>query len=445
MKPITLPEGLLLGSATAATQIEGGDIHSNWYHWGQQGRISGNASPIEAADHYNRYPEDIRLMQTMHHQIYRMSIEWSRIEPQEDGWSEAGIRHYQDEIRALRVAGIQPLVTLHHFSHPQWFEDMGAWTNPNSVDYFIRFVERVVQAIGHDVAEYCTINEPNVFVNDTYMDGKYPPGHHDDTVSYFKASKNLILAHLHAYRLIHRLRQEQGHNDTKVGFAHHLAYFECSTSRPINRISHRLIDYAFHTIFFNGMVEGRLSLPLGRGYPMGKGVFCDFIGINYYSRHLIYPRWNPAAMFGEVDVEHNLPRHRVNDLGWEIYPEGLYAVTQATYQRYGLPIYITENGIPDATDSQRARFIYDHIAVICRLIDDGVDVQRYYHWSLLDNLEWNDGYGPRFGLVAVDYTTQKRTIRSSGQFYGEMIRSRAVTQAMIDAYWPDSLSENGSE
>lgn len=211
MKEIKLPKEFLIGSATAATQIEGGDKNSNWYYWSLKGKIANNESSIIAADHYNRVEQDIALMKEMNHEIYRMSIEWSRIEPEEGQWSEEGINHYRKEIESLIEAGIKPLITLHHFSHPQWFEEVGQWTNANSVEYFLRFTKKIVSDLGHLVNEYCTINEPNVFVMDTFMDGKYPPGKKDDIKSYFRASKNLIMAHLRAYEAIHQIRKHMGY------------------------------------------------------------------------------------------------------------------------------------------------------------------------------------------------------------------------------------------
>ncbi len=430
-----------MGSATAATQIEGGDMNSNWYHWSLQGKIADGESSIVAADHYNRYKEDIELMQKMNHEIYRMSIEWSRIEPEEGVWSKDGIQHYRDEIRRLIDAGIKPLVTLHHFSHPQWFEDMGQWTNKASVKLFTRFVQKVIRVLGDDVSDYCTINEPNVFVNDSFIDGKYPPGHRDDLKSYFAASRNMILAHLRCYKKIHQLRKNRGHEDTKVGIALHIAHMEAEKSSMRAKMSTKMMDYAFHTLFLNGMVDGHLTMPLGTGYPNGKGVFCDFIGINYYSRHVIKPDNNPATLFGKIRFEEGLPEEKLNDLGWEIYPEGLYAVIKKTYDKYKLPIFVTENGIPDARDKKRSRFIYDHLMQISELIKEGVDVQRYYYWSLLDNLEWNDGYSPRFGLIHVDYDTLERTVRESGRFYSEICKEKGITEDMLQRYFPEECHE----
>lgn len=373
-------------------------------------------------------------MKQMNHQIYRMSIEWSRIEPNEGQWSQSGIDHYIDEIKMLKQAGIEPLITLHHFSHPQWFEELGQWTNKKSVNYFVRFTEKVIESIGDLVNEYCIINEPNVFVNDTFMDGKYPPGHKDDIISYFKAAKNLIKAHKKAYDLIHSMRKTMGYTDTMVGMAIHLAYFEAKDNKPLARLSKKLMDYSFHRLFLHGMIEGKIRFPIGLGISSEHKKYSDFIGVNYYSRHLIHSSSNPAMLFGEVMVEEGLSDEKVNDLGWEIYPEGMYKVIKEVYEKYKLPIYITENGIADANDTKRTKFIYDHMVQICRLVDDGVDLRKYYHWSTTDNLEWNDGYAPRFGLVEIDFKTQERRIRDSGRFYAEICKNKEISSEMINKY-----------
>ena len=427
MKDFNLPEELLLGSATAATQIEGGDENCNWYKWSLEGKVGNGESSLTGADHYNRFREDIELMTELNQQCYRLSIEWSRIEPVQGEWSQAGIAHYREELELLRLKGILPLVTLHHFSCPQWFQDKGGWVADSSVDDFVRFSSKVVEEYGDLVNEWCTINEPNVFANDTYMDGKYPPGHHGDMKSYFTVSRNMVIAHLKVYKLIHRIRAERGFSgETAVGFAHHLAYFESSRKGPLAALGRGLITRLFQTVYFKGMVEGKLIAPLGSGYPEGRGRFCDFIGVNYYSRHIITPTPNPAALFGTIDFEQGMPEERKNDLGWEIYPRGLSEVIRKCWQCYHLPVHITENGLPDAADSKRAAFIRDHLREVKRLLDEGVEVTRYYYWSLLDNLEWNDGYGPRFGLIEVDYNTMERTVRPSARYYADICKTHTI-------------------
>lgn len=420
------PDHFLFGTATAATQIEGGDVNSNWFTWSELGKINNGHSSIVAADHYNRVEEDIALMASLHQQTYRMSIEWSRIYPKKGKVSQEGIDHYVNELKALKDRGILPLVTLHHFSSPQWIDDLGGWTSVETITHFIEFVETIVTALGDLCSEYCTINEPNVFVNDTYMDGKYPPGDEGNIKGYFKASKHLILAHLKAYTLIHSLRkQHQFKGETKVGFAHHLAVLD-SDGRHLSNFSRSIMDYSFHTIFFNGMVDGKLTFPLGHGYPEGKGTFCDFIGINYYSRHVVVGNWNIGSLFGEITVDESKDESLYNDLGWEIYPKGLARVIKDVNKKYPMPIYITENGIANSDDTKRGRYIEEHLAIVLQLIDEGIPIDRYYHWSLMDNLEWNDGYGPRFGLIEINYETLERRIRHSGKYYGTITKHRQL-------------------
>ncbi len=433
MKAFKLNPDFLLGSATAATQIEGGDTHSNWYTWSLLNKIKNGESSITAADHYHHVEEDIALMKKMNHKIYRMSIEWSRIEPKEGYFSTKGMNHYLKEIKLLNEAGIKALVTLHHFSHPQWFEEKGQWTKASNIKYFLRYVKTVVTHLKDLVNEYVTINEPNVFAMDSFIDGKYPPGKKDDLVSYFKVSKNMITAHLEAYDLIHELRLSLGYDDTLVGFAMHLAYLESSSDGFYVKQGKKTLNYVFHELFLSGMILGKLKFPLGnKNYP--KKLYCDFLGVNYYSRHMIYPSKKLSMLFNEVRMKENLADNEKSDLGWEIYPEGLYELLKEMDERFNLPLYITENGLADAKDKNRAHFIYQHLSVIKKLLDEGVNVQRYYHWSLLDNLEWNDGYEPRFGLIHVDYDTMQRTIRPSGKFYGEIARNNEITESMIKKY-----------
>ncbi|MCG8454607.1 MAG: glycoside hydrolase family 1 protein [Spirochaetales bacterium] len=426
---LQLPRTLLLGSATAATQIEGDDGKCNWSHWAAAGKIAGGVRSIKAADHWNRLEEDVNLMKKLNQECYRLSIEWSRVEPEEGQFSHEGLQHYLHEMQLLKEAGIIPLVTLHHFSCPQWLQEQGAWKKRKTVKLFVRFVTKVVETLGDLAWEYCTINEPNVFVNDTYMDGLYPGGGKNDVMGYFKAARHMIEAHVKSYTCIHELRKSRGFTGkTRVGFAHHLAFFDQKSKSPLISLSRRFMDYSFHRIFFKGMVEGKKPFPIGWGGRFGQRgkTYCDFLGINYYSRHIVRSSWNPATLFGQLDVEKNLSAKQKNDLGWEIYPEGLGHVIRQAWNQYKLPVFITENGLADAADSRRASFIVNHLEQVAQLIQEGVDIQRYFHWSLMDNLEWNDGYGPRFGLIEINYDTQERQIRPSGHLYAEICHNHVI-------------------
>lgn len=430
MEEFRLPETFLFGTATAATQIEGGDTNNSWFRWAQQGHIKDGASPVRADDHWNRVAEDIQLMKDINQQTYRLSLEWSRIEPEEGRFSDEAIAHYEDELRRLIDAGIRPLVTLHHFSNPLWLEDDGSWENAKVVERFTRFVGHVVEKLGDYVSDWVTINEPNVYASMGYLYGVWPPGR-KSPLGYFRVARNMILAHLNAYRVIHEIRRQKGHRDTLVGVAHHLRVFDPMHDTWTERRLCELLERYFQDIFTIGMTEGRLVRPLGTGYPLGGGRFSDFFGLNYYSRSMVSFSPNPGSLFVRLSEPADAPK---NDLGWEIYPEGLYRIARQCYERYRLPIFITENGTCDAKDAFRAKFIYDHLYQVKRLIDAGVDVQRYYHWSLMDNFEWLEGESARFGLYAVDYRTQKRTLRESGKLYGQISKAHAVTAEMIEQF-----------
>jgi beta-glucosidase len=422
MPGFSLPKDLLLGTATAAAQFEGGDVNCNWYRWSLAGRVGGGESSLPGAGHWDRVAQDVELMASLNLECYRMSIEWSRIEPRPGEWSREGIAHYRKEFELLAAKGIKALVTLHHFSCPQWFQERGGWLAKDAVERFMAFARRVVEEYGDLISEWCTINEPNVFAMSSYVDGDYPPGTKGDFGAYFRVARALIESHCRAYLMIHELRRERGWpGETRVGFAHHLAVFEPKNflAAPGTAIS----DYFFHRIFFAGCVEGRLLPPLGIGRPFGKGVFCDYIGVNYYARHLFTPTVKPV--FAKEGTDPKATDR--NDMGWEIYPRGLFDVCMAVWRRYGLPLQITENGIPDAKDVRRTRFIYEHLAQVRRLLDAGVKVERYYYWSFTDNMEWHNGYAPRFGLVEVDYETMERRPRPSARAYAEICATRRVS------------------
>lgn len=434
MEAFRLPDDLLMGSATASLQIEGGDTQNSWYQFCEEEKIKDGSHCIIAADHWNRYEEDIAIMKQMHHDTYRMSIEWSRIEPAEGQYNQEALDHYRAEITMLLNAGIKPLVTLHHFSNPLWIEEIGAWTNARIVNYFTKYVKVVVQALGDLVSDWVTINEPNVYLFQSYIELTSPPAEPSIT-SFFKGTKLMIEAHIDAYRAIHRIRGEQHYpGKTQVGVAFHMRVFDIEKKKIRSILSRKLTDYTFHTLFLEGMIRGNYKFPIhsGKQYITQRNeLYCDFFGLNYYSRDIVEFTWNPLLVFAKQLVKEGAD---TNDMGWEIYPEGLYRICKKVFAQYQLPIYITENGICDQKDEKRAKFIYDHLREIVRLRDEGIPVQRYYHWSTIDNFEWQEGLSQRFGLVQIDYVTQVRTIRDSGYFYAEICKHKAVTAEMVDQY-----------
>ena len=415
--PFSLPDGLSLGCATAATQIEGGDRNNSWYEWAQaSGHIRDGASPVRANRHWDLFEEDIRLMAEMGIREYRMGIEWSRVEPEEGVFDDSAMEHYRNEISFMLKHGIRPLVTLHHFTNPLWFEKMGAFESEGCVPIFRRFISYAVMHLRDLCSDYVTINEPNVYTTNGYIYGSWPPGRKSVRKA-FRVMRNMTLCHLYAYRDIHGMFAE---DQVRVGFANHLRVFVPYRQSPVYALEARILEYLVQGAMTHSMSTGRLSLPLGSGAPLGTGRFYDFIGINYYSRTVV-------RHFAEASLP-GLPK---NDLGWDIYPEGLGILCGRMYRKYRAPIWITENGTCDRSDRFRSAFLYDHLKQIA---DSGLPVERYYHWTFIDNFEWAEGESAPFGLVSCDFVTQERKVRPSGRFYSELISSRKVTPEMADKY-----------
>lgn len=451
-EPFSLPDGFLFGSATASLQIEGGDTGNTWYRWAERGHIKDGSHCAVAADHWNRVEEDVSLLRELNQQCYRMGIEWSRIEPEPGVFNHEAIAPYRRELELLRQSSIRPMVTLHHFSQPLWFEDSGGWTRPDAAEIFARYVRFAADALGDLVPDWVTINEPNVYLVMGYVFGVWPPGERSIR-AYLRAAKQMIRAHHRAYAELHE-RAARSSWECNVGAAHHIRVFDpLRGSNPLDWAVTGLYRSEFQWVFVNGMTNGSLSLPLisDRAYRndlaaaqraasrlssahsrhSAADLVSDFLGVNYYSRDMLSFTLRPSRAFGDV---HTKPGRPVNDLGWEIYPEGLLRVLRDVGGRYGLPIYITENGTCDAHDLFRSRFIYDHLLAVRQAADEGVDVRRYYHWSLLDNFEWLEGLSIRFGLIHVDYETQKRTVRSSGRFYAGIAAAGGVTPELLEHY-----------
>ncbi len=420
MSSFTLRDGLELGAASAATQIEGGELNHSWMDWARRGHIKDGSTPARANGHWERWREDDQLMADMGLQITRIGVEWARVEPMEGVFDQRAIDRYVEEVRWLNAHNIKPLVTLHHFTNPMWFEDMGAFEKRKNVQYFLRFVTKMVQAFGTDVTEYLTINEPNVYAILGYYAGEWPPGRK----SFFKTMRVmsvLTVAHVQAYQLIHALQKGMGTAGTRVSFAMNMHVFE--PENP-HKFRHRLVSYLtdrfYQSAIAGAMILGKFRWPIRNLGKVKKGLYWDFIALNYYNRTTV-------SGF-QSGTRKGAP---VNDLNWEVYPQGIVDCLRKLYALRPLPIYITENGACDNQDAFRARYLYDHLQA---LVKSGLPVQRYYHWCFTDNFEWLEGESARFGLVHVDYKTQKRTIKRSGEFFSQIIQNGGVTEEMYGQF-----------
>ena len=407
-------DGVLLGVATAATQIEGGCDTTNWADWAKTpGHIADGTTPVRATGHWERWREDTDLMASLGIQTYRFGVEWARLEPQPGVFSDEAFAHYRDEITLLRDKGIRPLLTLHHFNNPRWFESMGAFEHPDCVPIFLRFVERVVTELGDLVEDWCTINEPNVYATFGYLYGVFPPGA-KSLPRTLRVMTNLAHAHITAYELIHALRAGK---PTRVTFAVHLRVFDpANPANPVHRALARAQEFLFQEAVTEAMCTGRFRMPLRRPAGIREGRYYDALGINYYSRSWVSKIGDAAR-----------PGAELNDLGWEIYPEGLERVARWAHDRWPAPIWVTENGAADNTERFRTQFLHDHLEIVSAARATGLPFERFYHWCFVDNWEWAEGEVPRFGIVALDYATQERTVKPSGRFYADVIAAGGVT------------------
>lgn len=403
------PPGFLWGSAISAHQVEGHNVHSDWWAWENSAAFTGRDRSGEAARHWELYETDFRLAHELGLNAQRLSLEWARIEPQPGRWSEEAMAHYRAVLDFLRRLGLRVFVTLHHFTNPRWVAERGGWLNPAVVEWFRRYVARVAAELADRVDFWNPINEATVYATYAHMQGLWPPQGRSFWGGW-RVLKHMAKAHRAAYRVLHQAAPRG-----LVGTAHHLVAF--APVRPRSRLDRAL-----------AAVLGRLNndwfLDAVRG-------FADFIGVNYYHRRRVRfsARAGPPYM-GEAGA-HEGP---TNDLGWEIYPRGLYQQL-LSLRRFALPVYVTENGLADAADRQRADFIRAHLAEVLRAIAEGMDVRGYFHWSLIDNYEWHLGFTPRFGLVAVDYTTQERRVRPSAQVLAAVARANALREELLTALW----------
>ena len=417
---LRFPENFLLGVSSAAAQIEGGEVGSNWNDWYHRGYIKDGSNPAVADDHWNRWKEDCDLMAAMGMRVCRLGLEWARLVPERGKPSQEVIRHYREELSYLRDRDIRPLVTIHHFSNPMWFEEKGAFAKRENLEDFLDFVRLCGESFGDLVGDWITINEPNVYATNGYCFGLWPPGR-KSYLQTFHVMENMAYCHIRAYGMLHEIRADMGYTDTFVGFANHVRVFDPKNPKnPLHRLLARLAEWLFQGTLTLAMGTGRFRLPLRNRWHVKPGEYCDFNGVNYYTR---------STVSGLADgVREGSPR---NDLNWEIYPEGLVRCAEKLQKVLPRPLWVTENGTCDNDDHFRAKYIYDHLAAICA---SGLPFERYYHWCFCDNFEWLEGYSARFGLVHIDYETQKRTIKRSGEFYAGMIVAGGVTEEAFAEY-----------
>lgn len=401
-KALKFPEHFLWGSAMAAHQVEGNNVNSDWWDWEQKHQPSEKRSGL-AADQYNRYEEDFRLAKNLHLNTQRISIEWARIEPLSGEFDHNAIEHYRQVLKSLKDKKFVVMLTLWHFTLPKWVADTGGWENPMTGEYFVRFLKEVIPAFDEYVDFWITLNEPGVYVYMSYMVGMWPPQKKSKIRGVY-VQWNLARAHRKAYEALHQL------SGKPVGIAQNMQ--------------------SFHTTHKHSLLE-QLSVYVGdiltnhSFYMMTGYDHHDFIGINYYFHH----RFNTKKSFWP-HLDEAAGMHRdVSDLGWELFPQGIFDVlTDISNHK---PIYITECGIASTNDDRRTRFLIQYLSEVFRAIQSGVKIKGFLYWSLIDNFEWHQGYDPRFGLIEIDYPTQKRTVRPSAYVFSEIAEHNQMPHSLL--------------
>ncbi len=320
-------------------------------------------------------------------------------------------------LRALVERGIEPVVTLLHFTLPRWLAERGGWEDPAIEALFERLVTRVVGEYRHLARRWITINEPVVAVFKGYLVGEWPPGKSSYPAA-LAAIRRMLRAHVRAYHAIHAVQPE-----ASVGVAQHMLELSiCDPWSLRDRLSTGTRDFLMNFLFLDALHTGLLRAPGLFWERLPKKRTLDFIGINYYTRDFVRNSGFdlPGLLGSACKLDHHQQVGMRSSLGWEVYPEGLGRFLRRL-KRFRLPILITENGISTGNDHDRWMFLVLHLWQMARAISAGVPVMGYLHWSLLDNFEWADGYQARFGLIEVDYATQRRTVRESARLLADIM------------------------
>jgi len=431
------PKNFYFGTATASYQIEGavdedGKGPSIWdvFSHTPGKTFNGNTGDI-ACDHYHRYKEDIQIMKDIGLNAYRFSISWPRIMPDGKNINQKGIDFYNRLVDELLEADITPFVTLYHWDLPYALQENGGWLNPDIAMYFRAYATFMFDELGDRVKHWITLNEPWCSSFLGYFTGEHAPGHQNLQEAIF-AAHNLLRAHGYA---VQSFREEV--KDGEVGLTNVTMKVEPGDSKPESFLVAGLVDKIVNAWFHDPVVFGKYPEEAVKNY-LERGIQVpsqdlevisspiDFFGVNYYTRTLV--AYDENSPLGFSYVQGDLPK---TEMGWEIYPQGLFETLVNLKERYKLPLYITENGMagPDKVengrvkDTYRIEYLEKHFESALSAIEAGVDLRGYFTWSLMDNFEWAHGYSKRFGIVYVDYATQKRILKDSALWLKDFIKS----------------------
>lgn len=398
-KKVLFPEGFLWGVATSAYQVEGDCFNNDWYEWEKKGKTKGMAG--KACDYWNRYSEDHKLSQELGCNAFRLSLEWSKIEPEEGKFSKEAIEHYRNILKDLKNRNIETQVTLWHWTNPLWFSKKYGFHRKKSVEKFENYAKKIVAELGDFVDFWVVLNEPMVPLGMGYLTGEFPPGY-KNIWKFWRATINLSEAYKKTYKTIH-----EKYPDAKVGITYLYNWYEADGLRFFEKIANAISCWYRIDLFGNKIKN-----------------YQDYMGIDYYRLgKLVFDPKNSDILNFRIEEDPE------NPMRWITYAKGLQFVLEEAYKKYKKPIYIMENGIPTDSgieDNDRIDFIKKHLEQVYQAIENNIPVLGYNHWSLLDNFEWLEGYRPKFGLIEIDCKTLERKPRKSFYEYAKICKSNEV-------------------
>lgn len=434
---MAFPKDFLWGAASSSAQIEGawnedGKTPSIW-DVAPASKIKNGENCHTACDHYHRYKEDVAQMKQLGLKSYRFSVSWPRIMPQRGVINPKGIEFYNNLINELLAAGIEPMITLYHWDMPLWVHKEGGWKNPKIVDTYCQYVQEVINAFSDRVRYWMTFNEPQVFIMSAYVVGNFAPFEHR-FFSFKKHLRHMLLAHGETVKLI----RDTAKQTPIIGIAMASTTYIPDDDSPegLQDARQKSFDSSVgegsNSLYMDPIVLGKASKMLKKTLSMADLEIIsrpiDFIGINVYQ-----PSNGMFKKKKKEEIRENVQKEEL--MGWIIDSDCLYWTIRHYHDRYHLPIMVTENGMANADtvhedgkvhDEVRVNYLHSFIPGVKKAIEEGITVLGYQYWSIMDNFEWCEGYGPRFGLIHVDYETQRRTIKDSGYAYAEIIRTNGA-------------------
>jgi beta-glucosidase len=412
-----VPHDLVLGVATSAHQVEGDDVHTDWWEFehATAGHPSRRHASGRAVEFWTRFRDDVAGMREHGIEAHRLSVSWARVEPQEGRFDEAALDHYAEIVGAHRDAGIRVAVTLLHFALPRWLASRGGVLAPDAAERFHTFARRVVYALRGAVWQWHTVNEPVVLADCAYRRGLWPPAE-TSVIRFARAGRALLRMHVAGFRAVHES------DSAPAGIVHNFVSVRPRHPGTIDERVAKIGRWCIDDSLAECLATGRLPPPWGYGEHMeGLSQSSDLLGINYYNGLT-------ACVHDRAVIKDGSETDRRTQVGWSVWAPGLFEVLKSA-SRVGVPLFVTENGIATDDDAWRTRFLIDHLSQVAEARRAGLNVGGYAHWSWIDNFEWSEGFGPRFGLVAVDPATLERRPKASLRAYARIIRERTLAVA----------------